>query len=209
VTMSTGYDVDEQIRIVTREAMRRRAYQKAYEFERLVELVADREPASILEIGTAEGGTLYAWARIATPDAVITSIDWAPELNEPCVSEAVLESYCEPGQTAVIIRADSRLETTRDQAVAAAPDGYDFLFIDGDHRLETVTRDHDLYAPLVKPGGLVAFHDIIKPPIRKLDHQRPTEVDLFWDAYTKPGRVWEFVDYSDATWGGIGVYEKP
>jgi predicted O-methyltransferase YrrM len=205
---STGRAVDEEIHTITLEAMRRRAYQKQYEFECLVELVAMRQPRAVLEIGTAEGGALYAFAQAAHPDAVICSIDWADELDEPRVPVSVLESYCQPGQRSVFIRGDSRLESTRDEALAAAPGGYDFLFIDGDHRLETVTRDHELYAPLVKPGGLVGFHDIIQPSVRKIDHQRPTEVDLFWDAFKKPGRVWEFVDYSDSTWGGIGVYER-
>ncbi len=36
----------------------------------------------------------------------------------------------------------------------------DFLFLDGDHRYEAVRRDFELYAPLVRPGGLVAFHDV-------------------------------------------------
>jgi predicted O-methyltransferase YrrM len=201
--------VDEAIHQLTLEAMRRRAYQKLYEFECLVELVAMRRPQSVLEIGTAEGGALYAFAQAAAPDAVICSIDWADELGEPAARVSVLESYCQPTQRSVFIRADSRLESTRDKALAASPDGYDFLFIDGDHRLETVQRDHELYAPLVKPGGLVGFHDILKPTIRQLDHQRPTEVDLFWDALEKPGagKVWEFIDYSDQSFGGIGVYE--
>jgi hypothetical protein len=56
---------------------------------------------------------------------------------------------------------------------------------------------------------LIGFHDILKPPVRQLDHQRPTEVDLFWETLPKkPGRVWEFIDYSDASWGGIGVIQK-
>jgi predicted O-methyltransferase YrrM len=35
----------------------------------------------------------------------------------------------------------------------------DLLFIDGGHDLATVRRDIELYVPLVKPGGVVAFHD--------------------------------------------------
>ena len=35
----------------------------------------------------------------------------------------------------------------------------DFLFIDGDHSYECVLSDWLLYAPLVKPGGIVAFDD--------------------------------------------------
>lgn len=37
--------------------------------------------------------------------------------------------------------------------------GVDLLFIDGDHQYASVLTDWLLYSPLVKPGGLVAFHD--------------------------------------------------
>lgn len=45
------------------------------EIERLVELVAERRPRTVLEIGTARGGTLFLWTRVAHPEAVIISID--------------------------------------------------------------------------------------------------------------------------------------
>ena len=38
----------------------------------------------------------------------------------------------------------------------------DFLLIDGDHSYEGVKRDWELYEPLVTPGGLIAFHDILR-----------------------------------------------
>ena len=38
--------------------------------------------------------------------------------------------------------------------------GVDVLFIDGDHHYASVLTDWLLYSPLVKPGGLVAFHDV-------------------------------------------------
>lgn len=38
--------------------------------------------------------------------------------------------------------------------------GVDLLFIDGDHQYASVLTDWLLYSPLVKAGGLVAFHDI-------------------------------------------------
>ena len=38
--------------------------------------------------------------------------------------------------------------------------GIDLLFIDGDHQYASVLTDWLLYSPLVRPGGLVAFHDV-------------------------------------------------
>lgn len=37
----------------------------------------------------------------------------------------------------------------------------DMLFIDGNHSYEACKKDHTLYSPLVRPGGVVAFHDSI------------------------------------------------
>jgi len=38
-------------------------------------------------------------------------------------------------------------------------DAIDLLFIDGDHSINGCSQDFELYAPKVKPGGLIAFHD--------------------------------------------------
>jgi hypothetical protein len=40
----------------------------------------------------------------------------------------------------------------------------DFLFIDGDHSYEGVKKDFNMYGPLVKDGGIIAFHDITPYP---------------------------------------------
>ena len=61
----------------------------------------------------------------------------------------------------------------------------DVLFIDGGHRYEDVLTDYLLYEPLVRKGGIVAFHDVIDPdcgvgkflknfeiPIKKIVHSK-------------------------------------
>jgi hypothetical protein len=40
----------------------------------------------------------------------------------------------------------------------------DFLFIDGDHTYEGVEGDFEMYSPLVRRGGTIAFHDIVPGP---------------------------------------------
>lgn len=39
------------------------------------------------------------------------------------------------------------------------------LWIDGDHRYESVKRDFDCYEPFVQKGGLIVFHDSIDPDL--------------------------------------------
>jgi MMP 1-O-methyltransferase len=36
----------------------------------------------------------------------------------------------------------------------------DFLFIDGNHDYASVSRDYELWAPLISPGGIIALHDV-------------------------------------------------
>jgi cephalosporin hydroxylase len=37
----------------------------------------------------------------------------------------------------------------------------DVLFIDGDHRYDGAQADFNLFSPLVRSGGQIAFHDIV------------------------------------------------
>ncbi len=50
--------------------------------------------------------------------------------------------------------------STVQKAYQCAPDGVDLLFIDGDHQYASVLTDWLLYSPLVRPGGMVVFHDV-------------------------------------------------
>ena len=47
---------------------------------------------------------------------------------------------------------------------------FDFIFIDGDHTLEGVRKDYEMYGSLVRPGGIMAFHDIMRSPERTSYH---------------------------------------
>jgi len=57
---------------------------------------------------------------------------------------------------------DVRKRSLWSAAAAYAP--FDFLFIDAGHRFEDAEADHREYGALVRPGGIVAFHDALKRP---------------------------------------------
>ena len=57
---------------------------------------------------------------------------------------------------------DSHSAATLESAVEHAP--YDFVFLDGDHRLPGVRHDFHDYRQLVRPGGIIALHDALKRP---------------------------------------------
>ena len=45
----------------------------------------------------------------------------------------------------------------------------DFLFIDGDHQIQSALNDYLRWEPVVRKGGLIAFHDIYGPPSAKVN----------------------------------------
>jgi predicted O-methyltransferase YrrM len=78
----------------------------------------------------------------------------------------------------------------------------DFLFIDGDHSRVGVMADYDLYKKFVRPGGLVAFHDICEHA-----PEAKCEVKLFWDKLKEgleSNQYCEFIS-EPTNWGGIGI----
>jgi predicted O-methyltransferase YrrM len=78
----------------------------------------------------------------------------------------------------------------------------DFLMIDGDHSRTGVGTDFELYSPLVKSGGLIAFHDILPHP-----KETGCEVDQFWTALKGTLPVEKYAEFcaEPLNWGGIGV----
>jgi predicted O-methyltransferase YrrM len=120
------------------------------------------EPRGVLEIGRGNGGTLYLLARAAAPDALLVSLDVREDER---ARVRLFRSFARGGQSVVIRRADSQSEETRASlAKVFGRRQLDLLFIDGDHSYDGVRRDYELYAPLVRPGGLIAFHDIVDGP---------------------------------------------
>ena len=104
------------------------------------------------------------WSRVAHPEATIVTIDLpggefgggSSYLRVPLFRRLPL-----PGQTLHIIRGDSHnprtVELTK-KYLHGNP--ADFLFIDADHTETGVRSDYGMYSPLVRKGGMIAFHDI-------------------------------------------------
>ena len=134
----------------------------------------------ILEIGTAGGGTLFWFTRVAKPDATIISVDLPGGRfggGYPRWKIPLFRSFVRVGQEIHLIRADSHDPKTFETVKEILGDRkVDFLFIDGDHTYEGVKRDFEMYSPLVREGGIIAFHDIVPHP-----PQTGYEVSRFWN----------------------------
>jgi|SRR5579859_3158479 len=168
------------------------ALQKPGELAQLLAGAAAVDPRVIVEIGSDRGGTLFAW-RAAFPAAAVFAISLQ---SGPYSTGAALESH-----GAEVLSLDSHDRWTMVE-LASRLNGrlVDVLFIDGDHTYEGVSSDFYLYAPLVRPGGLVCLHDICHHPTMP-----DVGVDRFWCELG--GRKREIIEHPD-NWGGIGILEK-
>ena len=132
------------------------------EVSELLLLVRAESPQRVLEIGTANGGTLYLLAWASDGNAHVVSLDVRG--YDP-LRVRMYAGFGRGTQRLDVLRADSQLETTRatvERLFGNQP--LDVLFIDGDHSYDGVRSDFERYAPLVRPGGLIALHDIVEGP---------------------------------------------
>lgn len=193
---------------LARGAIARRSYQKRSELAPFLAVVLQRRPKVVIEIGLAAGGTMWALCQAAADDATIISVDLPAARHGLAVSQLetldVIGSYARPGQELHFVQEDAHDPATLERVKSLLTGPVDLLFIDGDHTYAAVSADHAMYAPLVKPGGLIAHHDILFH-----DNVPDCEVDRFWRELE--GNKAEIVSPSEANadfggkWGGIGL----
>jgi predicted O-methyltransferase YrrM len=179
----------------------------------IVELLArvrELRPRRLCEIGSAGGGTLFLFSSVAHPQARILSID----LNNDSARAERFQLLVEPGQRLTCVQGDSRSAQTRERFRSwIGETGLDFLFIDGDHSYEGVKHDYRTYGAHVRPGGIVAFHDIVPDFKSRYGVDTGTHaggVPEFWAQLKRERlRLDEFVDHRLQDGLGIGVLELP
>lgn len=175
------------------------------EIEPLLRLVRDRQPRTILEIGTHRGGTLFLWSRVAAEEAEIISLDLpGGEFGGgyACWKRPLYRAFALPKQCIHLLQGDSHDPTSLAKVRALLNlRPLDFLLIDGDHTYEGVKKDFEMYGPLVRPGGLIAFHDIAEHV------DRSCQVRTFWLELAQRQSTQEFIASPPAGWAGIGVLE--
>jgi glycosyltransferase involved in cell wall biosynthesis/23S rRNA U2552 (ribose-2'-O)-methylase RlmE/FtsJ len=203
---------------LARQAVARGAIQKVSELAQLVKLLDNRRPRTVVEIGSAAGGTFWLWCQLAHPKALLVSID-LPGGDYGGSDKQLLETlgfdrygprrslakHLKENQTGRFIQADSQLESTRLKLEAyLAGRKIDLLMIDADHAYQGVKRDFELYQPLVVEDGLTVFHDIL--PHNKV---RVNQVHKLWAEIKHGYRHVEFAspreEWGWGKWGGLGV----
>lgn len=172
--------------------------QRDYELRELLRIYREVKPRYVLEIGTQEGGTLFWWCKLAEPGTKIVNIDILQGQKD---GKALLERWhsWRRNDTELV----SILEYSQralDRVKAELPE-IDWLFIDGDHSYEGAKLDFELYGPMVRPGGVIVFHDLMTP--RGQEH---IQVGKLWREIQHAGYLTrELWAAEDPDWGGIGV----
>ncbi len=172
----------------------------------LLALAAQRAPRRVLEIGRAQGGTAFLLSR------AIPSVGWTLSVDLGPRHSRTLRFFNAPARAFHSVRGSSRDDRVFAQIVRrVGEEPVDLLFIDGDHSYEGVAADYRLYHPLVRPGGLIVFHDIVPAATTgdpRAGHRWVGGVPRFWQEVRPQGaRFWEFVEHRDQNGFGIGVIE--
>ncbi len=180
--------------------------QKRAEILGLAERVHALRPARSAEIGCYAGGTLALFAQAAPPDARILSVD----IQYMEFRDAAAPGFARNSQQIACLTADTHQPATVGKVMrwlAGTP--LEFLFIDGDHSYEGVEADFRMYAPLVRPGGLIGFHDIVLDYRQRYGRETPADVGgvpQFWAALKAKGyAVEELIEDPDQDGMGIGI----
>ncbi len=193
--------VDWAMKFPSSGYMKVRSSQVRSEIMSLAKAVAEINPRRILEIGTAEGGTLLIWANLASEKVI------SCDILEPGVKKTLYEAFPPPASKCVVknLTGDSHTKTFLEKVeTELAGEKVDFLFIDGDHTEVGVEADYNDYQHLVRSGGIIAFHDIVeKQAIPE------NQVYYFWKRLKDKADTEEFINDSKQTGYGIGIVRVP
>lgn len=140
-----------------------RKYMQPGEQDILLALVRRVRPKVMIEIGVNEGLTAKAvLENIRTIERYI-GID----VDEAYKFEIPTQQSERPNEPGILVRDDPRFELRL--RGAPLPTSCDVAFIDGDHGKRAVWKDSIWAAKVVRPGGLIIFHDYGNPTVEVTD----------------------------------------
>lgn len=179
-----------------------------FEMVKLLRILVKEKPKYVLEIGTADGGTLFLFSRAASEKAVITTIDLPgggfDKGSYPNWKVPLYKSFASPKQQIHLVQGNTHDQATLEKVKTILNGNQiDFLFIDGDHSYEGVKKDFEMYAPLVKVNSLIAFHDIVTQQLGT-----GCLVSKLWNEIKSNYNHLEIIESPNQTSCGIGLIRK-
>lgn len=138
----------------------------------LAAMSVPRRKINVLEIGTLFGigaGIMYDMMAPHYDEVHVTLIDpldgyYETNRLDILTGQPITERTLRQNLAQVDLKGDrltliKHLSTDKEALQQAAERRYDVLVIDGDHSYEGVKADFDLYAPMVRRGGIIIFDD--------------------------------------------------
>jgi len=189
--------IDVAMKFPSKGLFRVASIQKRSEIISLARAVAELKPRNILEIGTARAGTLFIWSQLASHKVV------SCDLEDPGTRRSLYESFppsCSKCMVTTLTGDSHHSVFCKKVEQQFGDEKVDFLFIDGDHTEKGVEADYNDYCQLVRPGGLIAFHDIVEKQILPTN-----QVHHFWKRLILHVDYEEIVDDPDQSGFGIGL----
>lgn len=127
------------------------------DLDKALRIVQPYKPKVILEIGMWKGYSAENWLKAFVPEIFISL-----ERDHKHEDGIYHNDPKDPPAYDYLWDVDSNSQET----VAKVKEllkgrEIDFMFIDGGHKFDTVYTDWLNYSPLVKEGGIIAFHDIL------------------------------------------------
>jgi predicted O-methyltransferase YrrM len=172
-----------------------------WELGELIGIYDSIHPRYVLEIGSQWGGTLWHWLLDADPGTIVCNIDILQSMTEKQGNNLLVKWAGWPPYGVVLHSIIGRSDEQRviDAVQKYLPDGIDFLFIDALHTYEGAKHDFETYGPMVRPGGVIALHDLVTP-----EYSPHIRVCDLWDEIRHAGyKVQELRAGGD--FGGIGI----
>ena len=134
-------------------------YEQAYDDA----VAAATDGAVFVELGVYAGRSLAYLAErvIASGKRIdVYGVDRFAEFSAACVRQSMRDFRV--GDVVKLIESDS------DRAARWFRDGsVDFVFLDADHSYEGVQKDIAAWRPKMKPGGVMAGHDLVREGVHK------------------------------------------
>lgn len=128
------------------------------------QLVATLAPARIFEFGTFDGRTTIHLALNAPEHALVYSID-TQSGEFDFATDSNFHSRCRVGHFTLGTDAGKKVRMltgdSKEYDFACFMNTMDFVFIDADHSYEGVISDSRVAFDLVRPGGMIVWHDYL------------------------------------------------
>jgi predicted O-methyltransferase YrrM len=158
-----------------------RAAQQAWELRHMLDIVKERDPRVVLEIGSFRGWSLWAWSRVLSPGATLISVDLpSKRAHGDFTTDDKMQEYFVDFDMHYVRKNSGLPETRAEVEEILGGREVEFLFIDGDHSYKGVKTDYTQYSPLVASDGIIGFHDVAHNR-----HRRCRVIELWNEIKTK------------------------